>query len=100
MNPGSNWKSPPQSAVEDPGGTIWIADSIGSEVWQELATDYAVKRNFAGSYRVVSDRHSEGFNAVFGDGHVKWMRTGSTMPCMWSIQKDDCKPAGDPTTLP
>lgn len=37
----------------------------------------------------TSNRHSNGFNALFGGGHVRWRRTGSTTPNEWSIQSDN-----------
>lgn len=107
---GRNWLSPGESAVEDPAGTIWIHDGLNQETWREGYTDYSAARggvtgltqcpNTIVGRRCVSDRHSEGFNAVFGDGHVKWMKYGSTKPCMWSIQLDQCSFPGDPNIAP
>jgi len=101
VNPSNNWKSPTESQVEDPAGTIWIVDGISPEVWREGYTDYSwLRPGTVGRARVVSDRHTEGFNAVFGDGHVKWIKFGNTKPCQWSIQDDDCKSPGDLTVRP
>lgn len=36
----------------------------------------------------VSDRHLEGFNAGFADGHVKWRKFGSTRVGDWTVQMD------------
>lgn len=72
-----------EAMVEDPAGTIWIMDSDNVEMWRENFFDYASafrKRQF--------QRHQEGFDAVFGDGHAKRIVAGSTRPHMWSIQAD------------
>ncbi len=113
VQPGNNWKSPSESQVEDPAGTIWMTDGAKNannrfgemEVWRENHVDYRnvgcpANTDSPVAPRCISNRHTEGFSAVFGDGHVKWMRTGTTKPCMWSIQQDDCKNAGDSTTAP
>jgi prepilin-type N-terminal cleavage/methylation domain-containing protein/prepilin-type processing-associated H-X9-DG protein len=99
VQPGNNWASVSDAEVEDPAGTIWIVDAIGPEIWRESYTDYCSlsptapgnqNRCNKGDQDLVSDRHSGGFNAVYGDGHGKWKRYGSTQPCDWSIQKDAC----------
>lgn len=36
----------------------------------------------------VADRHSGGFNAVYGDGHCHWNKWGTTRASDWSIQDD------------
>ncbi|MBC7805760.1 MAG: DUF1559 domain-containing protein [Akkermansiaceae bacterium] len=35
-------------------------------------------------------RHSGGYTVLYGDGHSKWIKWGSTTPCMWTIQADTC----------
>jgi prepilin-type N-terminal cleavage/methylation domain-containing protein/prepilin-type processing-associated H-X9-DG protein len=99
IQPGNNWASVSDAEVEDPAGTIWIVDGIAPEIWRESYTDYCSTSPIApgsqnrcnkGDVDVVSDRHSGGFNAVYGDGHGKWKKYGSTQPCDWSIQKDPC----------
>lgn len=75
--------------IEDPATTLMFAD--GQEdgnntlyiIWKEDHTDHGV----TGDIR-VSDRHNDGFNAAFGDGHVKLQKFGSTKPGVWSIQYD------------
>ena len=102
VQPGNNWESVSEAEVEDPAGTIWVMDSLGTEIWREAYVDYCItpdprqKPNRCKSAEpvLVSDRHTGGMNAVFGDGHAKWKRYGATQPCEWSIQKDDCFPAG------
>jgi len=81
--------------VTDPVNTIWIMDAIGPEVWRESHVDYAKKAE-----RQVIGRHSEGFNAAFGDAHAKWIRFGTTRPCQWSIQDDCSDPVGNVTPVP
>jgi prepilin-type N-terminal cleavage/methylation domain-containing protein/prepilin-type processing-associated H-X9-DG protein len=82
-----------EAEVEDPAGTIWIADSNNIELWRDAYTDYAppsgLNANGAqGSVKAFS-RHNEGFNTVHADGHAKWYRAGSTKPKDWSIQADE-----------
>ena len=36
----------------------------------------------------VANRHLGGFNALYGDGHVKFVRWGTTKPSDWTIQAD------------
>jgi prepilin-type N-terminal cleavage/methylation domain-containing protein/prepilin-type processing-associated H-X9-DG protein len=88
-------RSVSDAEVTDPVGTIWIIDAAGPEVWRESHTDYAKKAE-----RQVLGRHSEGFNAAFGDAHVKWIRFGTTKPCQWSIQDDCSDPVGNTTPTP
>lgn len=38
-------------------------------------------------FRKVSYRHFGGFNALYGDGHVKWRKYGSTTRPEWSVQE-------------
>ncbi len=37
----------------------------------------------------VASRHFDGFNALFGDGHVKFRKWGSTTANEWTIQDDN-----------
>lgn len=83
--------------VEDPAGTIQLVDawttatSQGSSIrgiQEEIRTDHF---SSAASYLTASKvarRHSEGFVALQGDGHVKWWRWGSSQAKDWSIQSD------------
>jgi prepilin-type N-terminal cleavage/methylation domain-containing protein/prepilin-type processing-associated H-X9-DG protein len=91
------------AAVPVPATTIFIVDgwtSNGSPViankgqtlaaikW-ERSTDYNSLATFADtSHTKVPERHLEGFNVLWGDGHVKWRKFGSTTPQEWSIQED------------
>jgi prepilin-type processing-associated H-X9-DG protein len=79
-----------QAQISDPANAIWVMDSIGSEIWREDYVDY---RN---NPQQITNRHNEGFNAAFGDGHVKWIRFRNSKPCQWSIQDDPCFSPGQP----
>ncbi|MBC8136240.1 MAG: hypothetical protein H8F28_10165, partial [Fibrella sp.] len=35
-------------------------------------------------------RHTDGYVAIYGDGHSKWVKWGSSKPCDWTIQADTC----------
>ena len=83
--------------------SVWLK---APEVWRESYVDYcmspdprvstSLNRCNKGDQVITSDRHSGGFNAVFGDGHAKWRKFGSTQPCQWSIQADPCFGPGNP----
>ncbi len=90
-----------EAAVEDEAGTIRVFDgwggvngaaanpcnvgnslrAIGSEIRTDRYTTDAPSK--------VAARHFDGFNALFGDGHVKFRRWGSTTANEWSIQDDN-----------
>ena len=82
-----------ENDVKDPAGTIWVADSTFIEIWDERWVDYANKKGRTHADWGVEGRHSGGFEALFGDGHVKLLKCGSSQPCQWSIQ-DDCGAPG------
>lgn len=92
-----------EPAVQDSAGTIRVFDS-----WAGTAT--TTNCEHGGSIRAITEerrtdrfssvpgdataskvarRHFEGFNALFGDGHVKFRRWGTTKANEWSIQSDD-----------
>jgi prepilin-type N-terminal cleavage/methylation domain-containing protein/prepilin-type processing-associated H-X9-DG protein len=73
-----------EAEVEDPAGTIWIADSTSIELWQEIHLDYATQTSVKAFLR-----HNEGFNTIHADGHARWHRAGSTRPKDWTIQADE-----------
>ncbi len=82
-----------EAAVQDASGTIHIVDawtSICSNgnsirgIQEEIRTD----RYPDDTASKVANRHFGGFSAMFGDGHVKWRRWGSTTAAEWSIQAD------------
>lgn len=91
-----------EAAIGDVAGTIHIVDGIAGantnpgtntpcsanslvRIDTELKTDHYPDRvTIKPAYR-----HFAGFNALFGDGHVKWRKWGTTKPGEWSIQADD-----------
>lgn len=85
-----------EAAIQDPSGTIHIVDAMSSSndgdsigaITYEKRTD----RYSDAEASKVSYRHFYGFNALFGDGHVKWRRYNSTTANEWTIQDD--KPDG------
>ncbi|MBW3637257.1 MAG: hypothetical protein KY445_12475, partial [Armatimonadetes bacterium] len=93
-----------EPTVEDHAGTIRITDGWGG-------VNNAPKCDVGSSLRAISEetrtdrflddepskvaaRHFDGFNALFGDGHVKWRKWGTTTANEWSIQSDN--PDGTP----
>ena len=59
------------ASVEKPSETLLAADGAGTfpyAVFQSAIT--------TGNTRYISDRHLDGTNIVFADGHVKWKKLG------------------------
>jgi len=56
-------------------------NSSWTEPCPELYADQ--QKDFSPITSDVSDRHSDGFNALFADGHVKWRKYGSTTAKEW-----------------
>ena len=93
-----------EAAVEDPSGTIrvfdaWAGPTTGTDcnVGNSIRSISIEKRTdrFLDDYpSKVAKRHFDGFNALFGDGHVKFKRWGTTAASEWSIQSDN--PDGSP----
>jgi prepilin-type N-terminal cleavage/methylation domain-containing protein/prepilin-type processing-associated H-X9-DG protein len=91
-----------ESEVEDPAGTIHIFDSWNTDPLQgqsiraiqdEKRTDHCkLPTTGCDTPSKVANRHNGGFTAIFGDGHVKWRKWGSTTACDWSVQADSCSP--------
>lgn len=87
-----------EAAIEEPATTVHIFDHTsqavsgvcnvnGGEmrtVLNEARTDYARINTSA----KVANRHLEGFNILFGDGHSKWRKFATTQPREWSVQAD------------
>jgi prepilin-type N-terminal cleavage/methylation domain-containing protein/prepilin-type processing-associated H-X9-DG protein len=82
-----------EASVENPSNTIYILDSVSLEIFQPIQHDYCnsakgydgLPVTTSGGYRTrgnVHFRHSDGFNAVFVDGHAKWTRR--TSADMWA----------------
>ena len=58
------WNRPQQDSVAKAAETLLVADSAGS-------TSYSIYLG-SGTDRYISDRHLNGSNILFCDGHVKW----------------------------
>jgi prepilin-type N-terminal cleavage/methylation domain-containing protein/prepilin-type processing-associated H-X9-DG protein len=80
-----------ETSVEFPANTIYIVDAISQEIWSPPQHDYCNDGkgyDRPNSYKgfplrgQVHFRHSGGFNAVFVDGHAKWLRR--TTYDMWA----------------
>ena len=87
-----------ESAIEAPSTTIHIVDSmtgsssnppaaLGSSI-RGIQTALRTDMSTSDESSKVSNRHFDGFNALYGDGHVKFRKWGSTRPAEWSIQDD------------
>jgi len=83
-----------ESQVEDPSGTIHIMDAWTTQpdqgnsirgIQQEIRTDHYSNATAS----KVAYRHNNGFLALYGDGHARWIKWGSTKPGDWSIQAGD-----------
>jgi prepilin-type N-terminal cleavage/methylation domain-containing protein/prepilin-type processing-associated H-X9-DG protein len=91
------------SDIEDPAGTIHIVDYM---INPTPATGGVCSPDGGGMRTILGDnrtevfpttagisktaaRHLGGYNALYGDGHVKYLQWGKgNRPQMWSIQKD------------
>jgi prepilin-type N-terminal cleavage/methylation domain len=87
-----------EADVQEPTSTIHVFDAI-------VGTSSGEPRSNGNSMRGIQDatrtdlfrndtankpdyRHSGGFNVLYGDGHAKWLKWGSTKPSDWTIQTD------------
>jgi len=90
-----------ESEVQEPANTIHIFDAITGSA-TPASND---PRGNGNSIRGIQDdfrtdlfrddsaskpdyRHNDGFNVLYGDGHAKWRKWGSTTPAEWTIQTD------------
>ena len=95
-----------EAAIEEPSTTIHIFDAMTGS----FSTSYPPEGN-GNSMRGITEatrtdmfpndeaskvapRHFDGFNVMFGDGHAKWRKWGTTTPDEWTIQSDN--PDGSP----
>lgn len=89
-----------EAAMEDAAGTIHIVDAqagstantvcnTGGSSMIALRHERTTDLFKSASTAKVSYRHFAGFNALYGDGHVKWRQWGSTRPGDWSVQAND-----------
>ena len=79
------------ASVEDAAGTLLAADAIGYYRVTGYHNDV-----YTGNSSGVADRHLDGANILWADGHVKWLRpeklryqAGSTVPGIWTLQAND-----------
>mgnify|MGYP000524825509 CR=1 FL=1 len=86
--------------IEEPANTIMLVDAGSIELWsaschQDWLPDHQRPRAadrermdpFWGRMRGwVNLRHSDGFNAIFADGHAKWQTR--SRPEQWAIRKN------------
>lgn len=94
-----------ENQIEDPSGTIRIVDGmtqtstagksscgLGNSIRGIQSEDRTDHFKTTTSSKVAM-RHSQGFVALYGDGHAKWRRYGTSTPCDWTIQDDSsqCK---------
>lgn len=91
-----------EASVEDSAGTIRVFDAwaspdpdsggtgcaVGNSI-RAITSERRTDRFTFATASKVSNRHFDGFNALFGDGHVKFRRWGSTTADEWSIQSDN-----------
>ena len=93
VNPTAQSNALNESVVEDPAGAIHIFDSMATSdnenSIRSINTEVRTDRFPANTASKVAARHFDGFNALYGDGHVKFRRWGSTSAGDWSIQSND-----------
>ena len=88
-------------SVQLPSETILLADAedqtghrpTRTNFSNDLETDFATlpPNGAAGELTpttFVSHRHLGGYNALFADGHVKFIRWGSSRPAQWTLEED------------
>jgi prepilin-type N-terminal cleavage/methylation domain-containing protein/prepilin-type processing-associated H-X9-DG protein len=89
-----------EAQIEEPSNTIHICDSMTGSAGGDPTVQGNSIRGIQSEDRTdhfktdtaskVSYRHAGGFEALFGDGHAKYRKWGSTTPCEWTIQADTC----------
>ena len=87
-----------EAQVADSAGTIRIFDAMSTTnsgtSMRSISAEDRTDRLPLNTASKAAKRHFDGFNALFGDGHVKFRRYGSTTANEWSIQSD--APDGTP----
>ena len=94
-----------ESDIEDSAGTIRVFDSMAGSVGatdcnhgnsiRAISAEDRTDRSLTDTASKVARRHFEGFNAMYGDGHVKFIvRWGKSNASEWTIQRD--RPDGTP----
>lgn len=83
----------PMASVQDSAGTIIFCDSVALEIVAARANDYTNVRALdqtdlsTVNQSRVADRHNNGFNACFADGHAKFLVRSA--PGMWTTTLND-----------
>jgi hypothetical protein len=87
-----------EAAIEEPAATIHIMDSMTGTTSVEpcglgnsirgIQNEDRTDRYKNDTASKVAARHMDGFNILFGDGHAKWRKWGSTKAAEWTIQAD------------
>ncbi len=83
-NPNLSGYGKPQAAMTMPAENILVCDSPNyvceREYWDRTDNttqpDAATATDYGNSYYFVHSRHNDGANAVFADGHAKWLKRG------------------------
>jgi prepilin-type N-terminal cleavage/methylation domain-containing protein/prepilin-type processing-associated H-X9-DG protein len=70
----------PETLVQYPAVTVLFCDGFDHPVNGRLPTGYWIDPGYGKGVRYgLSDRHSQGTNVAFVDGHAKWYRTNSIL---------------------
>jgi len=81
------------ASIAAPAETIILCDSTTSEIYTGGSLNFTISGPMGitdlgtGGYNRVAERHNEGFNCAFVDGHAKWLN--QSLPGMWTIVGND-----------
>lgn len=64
----------------------WNSDLTGIVHWKESDHGFFPTTAAGANYRDVGVHHNWGFNVIFGDTHVEWMRDGASQPDQWVVR--------------
>jgi len=90
LDPGvypSFWYATADAQIQDPSGTIWVADSYNPTNSAQGSYYVGGGATFAEPVPRVAYRHNGMFNSLWYDGHVKAM--GKTTKSQWSTNPND-----------
>jgi prepilin-type N-terminal cleavage/methylation domain-containing protein/prepilin-type processing-associated H-X9-DG protein len=74
--------------IQAPAETIMLTESRGAEMFTAGSQDYhLVDIIDTGSLSMIAERHNEGFNVSYCDGHSKWLK--DSKPGWWTITEGD-----------
>ena len=83
--------------IGNPSGTIALAETDPADE-REIAPPYPTPWDIGGTQSgqwswpltsLAEDRHNQGFNAFYMDGHVKWLPDADVGDSQWSCEADD-----------